>query len=67
LHRLFGITAQWIQTAKEKYNEAGDNFGWDWSETSNGPAFSVNSPKLVNCGFIKSIVDSDETDNLKAP
>jgi hypothetical protein len=73
LHCLFAITlkislddTQWIQTAREKCIEAGDNFGWDWSKTDSGPAFSVNSPKVVNCSFIKSVIDSDEPNHSEA-
>ena len=58
--------AQWIQMAKERCSEAKDSLGWDWSESSNGPTYSVNLPKTVNCSYIESVADSDELDNSKA-
>jgi hypothetical protein len=70
--RLFGIAqkagldgAQWIQMARERCSEAKDSLGWDWSESGNEPTYSVNLPKMVNCGYIESIDDSDEVDNSK--
>jgi hypothetical protein len=70
---LFGIAqkasldgAQWIQMARERCSGAKDNLGWDWSKSGNGPTYSVNFPKSVNCGYIESIADSDEPNNSKA-
>jgi hypothetical protein len=73
LYCLFGIAqkarldgAQWIQTAKERWIEAEDSLNWDWSESGNGPAYSGNFPKPVNCSYTESGDDSDESDYSKA-
>jgi len=52
--------------ARERCSEAKDSLGWDWSESGNGPTYSVNLPKMVNCSYIESIADSDKLDNYKA-
>src|SRR6266478_6298484 len=73
LHRLFAIAqkvglnrARWIQTAKEKCTEIEEDSGWDWSENSNDLTYSVKSPKMVNCGYTESVVDSEAPDQSKA-
>ena len=70
LHCLFekiGLDgARWIQAARERCAEAEEDFGWDWSESSNDLTYSVNSPKMVNFSYIESIVDSEVPDLSKA-
>jgi hypothetical protein len=73
LYHLFRIAqkagldgAQWIWMARERCIEVKDNFGWNWSKSGNSPTYSVNLPKLVNCGYIESIIDSDIPDYSKA-
>jgi len=52
--------------ARERCVEAEEDFGWDWSKSSNNLTYSVNSPKTVNCGYIKSVVDTKVPDLSKA-
>ena len=52
--------AQWIQMARGRCSEVKDSLGWDWSKSSNGPTYSENLPKLVNCGYIESVADSEK-------
>ena len=73
LYHLFRLTqkvgldgAQWIQTAREKCRMLQEGFCWDWSKNGNTLAYSVTMPKLVNCGYIESIVDDDKPDYSKA-
>ena len=73
LHCLFEIGqkvgldgARWIQMARERCTEAGEDFGWDWSESGNNLTFSVSTPKTVNCSYIESVVDSEASDLSKA-
>jgi hypothetical protein len=73
LHRLFEITrkvgldgARWIQMARERCAEAEEDLGWDWFESGNDLTYSVNLPKMVNCSYIESIIDSEVPDHSKA-
>ena len=70
LEQLFSITqkiglarAQWIQEAREWCGEDRNGYGLDWSNYGNSLTYSVHTPKMVHCGYIEGIVDSNESDS----
>ena len=70
LEQLFHIVqkiglaqAQWIQRVREWCGETGRNYSWDWSVYGNLLTHSSNVPKVVHCGYIESITNSDEPDS----
>ena len=70
LERLSGIVqriglagAQWIQEARERCEGDRNGYGWDWSHYGNSLTYSGRMHKTVHCGFVKGIVDSDESDS----
>ena len=44
--------------------EAGNDLGWDWSEYGNGLTYSIL--KLVNCGYIESLLADEDVSKCKA-
>ena len=57
--------AYWLETAGECCLEAGNILGWDWSEYGNELTYSSSIPKLVNCGYIESILANDDMNKCK--
>ena len=70
LKQLFSIAqkigmagAQWIQEARDQCGEGRNSYSWHWSNYENALTYSRCTPKMVHCGYVKGIADSDGSDS----